>query len=198
MVEIHFSSLATCASNQVAINVSPNTNFSVRLGQAADQFGLFRVNKLKFRLLPYSGMLGDGSLAWIAGVTDTKPSTNISNLECMHSVPMATNQSVPSRWINVPTSDLRGYQPWYKTIPGSPDTAQEIPGVLNFCSANAAGVLSFEWYAQIELKDPIATGSTPEEVMLSRRLAEIRAKRVLDRERNKLLLTLSPTASVKQ
>lgn len=191
---VHSYWLQTVATNQASVSVSPNTTFSPRLGQGADQFGLFRVRSLKFRLHPYAGMLGDGSVAWIAGVTDTKPSTHISNMECMHATLMATNGSVPSNWVVVPEADLKGYQSWYKTIPGTPDTAQEIPGVLNFVSTNTSGVIAIEVRAIVVLKDPVATGSTPSEVALLKQLHDIRAARIASLERAKLLGVLAPAA----
>jgi hypothetical protein len=152
----------------------------------AEAFEFYRVEKLEFRLLP--GYALNGGLlfgaCYLGGVTDTIPSTVYDISQAVHHVLLGSAQTTPSNWCSVDARTLAGYNPWYKTIQGTPDVATEIQGNIYSQSGNASAATLLEVRGTIALKGAVPTGSTP----MERALAEMR------REKQKLLQLLSSSS----
>jgi len=161
VIAVPFSTVKTGTTNATA-NVAPS--LSSRTLSAADNFELYRVTRLRYRQHVPTGGTGQTVVAYYAGVTDTPPATNVANMEATnHNFFSGLNGSPPSRWTNVPRGQLAGYQPWYKTIVGTPDPSVEIQGILNITGSTPATIqYVVEIEGVIEFKGPVDAASTPE------------------------------------
>ncbi len=78
---------------------------------------------------------------------------------------------------------LAGYQPWYKTVVGTPDPSAEVQGTI-YINGTSTDSYSLELRGVYEFKNPVNAGSTP---------ALIR-EALLRRERERLMSILDPCA----
>ena len=142
------------------VNVSPNATLSSRSAGLADTYSLYRVLSLKFRLRRVGTLTSSQIAAYLPGVTDNPPSTISTIAEVVNSTVLAVTDTVPSSWVVVPSHDLRGMQPWYKTIVGSPDPGQETLGVIAVVGTGTE-TYALEVRGEFEFSSPVATANTP-------------------------------------
>lgn len=164
---------------------------STRVSAVGDGFELYKLVKLRFRLLPSTNpMTGVFAACFLPGVVDNPPASAATVTSCMNHAILGLTQSVPSGWVNVDKVSLQGYQPWYKTIVGTPNPAEEIQGNIFVIAATPTRVL-MEFDGVIAFKGAVDVAATPqmrreamfadEYARMSRILAEgprILAKRV--------------------
>ncbi len=124
----------------------------------ADAFELYRFTKLKFRLLP-GGTAGHVVAAYVPGVTDTAPNTITTVGSIPQHAAIGATQTTPSPWVTL-RRELQGYEPWYKTVAGTPDAAQEIQGNI-FIATSAATSFAIEIVGVCEFRGPVPLTSTP-------------------------------------
>ncbi len=162
-----------------------NPTLSGHLQTIGDTFELYRFTELWFRLqAPATANQGGGTTAaYLPGVTDTYPTTATTNLESLNGCYLSVRATVPTEWVRLNRKDLSGYQPWYKTVQGTPEVADEVQGVINFTGSSSDVVLC-EFRGVVEFKNPVNAASTP---------AERRAK-ALEMQRKKLLSILASPA----
>lgn len=186
-VPFHFLSVS---SNTRTINVSPTAGLSPRLSAIADDFDEYRFIELRFRLrADRAAPTVDVTASFLPGVVDTTPATTAQNSEVLNCVMLGINETVPSNWSRVPKGVLAGMHPWYKTVAGTPETAEEVQGMLCIVSGAAeSNVLEIEGVC--EFRSAISASNTP----LERALAARR------REKQRLvnLLTLGDAPTVLQ
>ncbi len=144
------------------ISLDPTTLGGSRGAELADVFALYRVIKLKFRII---SRVTTSTIAvaacYIPGVTDTFPSTPANVSTIPGSIYLSLVSGNPSGWCNVPKSQLASYETWYKTIAGTTDVAQEIQG--NICvAANSAATVDIQILALYQFRGPVPIGSTPQ------------------------------------
>ncbi len=151
-----------------------------RVATIADGFDLFKVTKLKYRLLPGSTITVSQSAAYYPGVTDTTPASVNAISQNPTMTYLALRQTVPSGWAEVPKADLHGYQTWYKTIAGSTDAGDEAPGNI-YIAGTGTETFVIEIHGEFHFRGSTDTGSTPQE----------RLRRLQIRERERLLALLS-------
>jgi len=146
-----------------------------RMLTEADAWAHFRIKKLKFRLLPQTGMAGQVTVAgFVGGNQDSTPATAATVVELIPSCVLAQDATVPTEWVNVPKTDLSGPLPWYKSVVGNADATEESPGQL--CIAGTGtDVYILEIRGLIEFKTSVATANTPAEIALR---AKLRSERV--------------------
>jgi len=174
-IAFHFQSNNTGAS-AYTLAIQP-AGMGTRVSGIADSFELYRVTALKFRLLPSATVSGTvrpttSAAGWYAGVTDTVPSTVTSIAENTESVLLAVWATVPTEWCRVGKVSLAGYCPWYKTIQGTPDVAEEIQGNI-YVAAGSTDSYVIEVRGVIEFKGPVNPSSTP----MARQMAEMRKEK---------------------
>lgn len=152
--------VATLSSGAASINVSPNSTISARSATVADTYSLYRMKSFRFRLHRASTLSSAQVACYVPGIADIPPSTLSNAAEVLYHVMMMPVYTIPSKWCHVPLSELRGYQPWYKTIVGTPDPAAEILGVLAI-AGSGSDTYSLEIAGCFEFKSPIASANTP-------------------------------------
>jgi len=140
---------------------------TTRLAAIADDFDEYRFTELRFRLTP--GSAGSPAACYLPGIVDTPPTTLATICECIESVFLGTASTTPTKWCRVPKAVLAGMHTWYKTIPGTPASSEELQGgVYVFAAANVfveiAGVCEFA--------AAVTAGNTPIERALASRRRE--------------------------
>ncbi len=139
----------------------------------ADGYELYRFTKLKFRLIDTVNAYL--AAAYFPGVTDTAPTSETQICANPQHTFLGVNQTVPSGWVTL-GKELRGYEPWYKTIAGTPDPAQEIQGNIFITASSSTVAFHIQIKGVIEFRGPVPTGSTPamrREAMLKKEYARI-------------------------
>jgi hypothetical protein len=144
------------ASTTAATPLQPST-FS-RVGAIADAYDLFRVTKLRFRILPNAAV---ASLGWYPGINDTAPANTANFGENVYATIISASATAPSPWVDVPPAALRGMFAWYKSVPGTLDPSEETQGNIYNLSTAAAGTHLYEVEGIFEFKGPVNTGATP-------------------------------------
>ncbi len=196
----HFHGLATVALVAGANNLAFNPAVTTRLASIGDAYQLYRLVRLRFRLqLPDSAPTAAQAAAWATGIVDTPPTTAAQAMEIVNSCYLSIRSTVPSQWVEVPPTDLRGPFPWYKTVQGTPDTSEEIVGYV-FLTGSGTNSVLLEFEGDMQFKEGIAPANTPAAVELRRRLREEQAQRLVAKERANVLAlisnsTLAPSAA---
>ncbi len=175
VVKIPFQSLISVAGAASAqVNVSPNATLSPHLAAIADAYDEYRFISLRYRIHPPPAANADAQvLSYYPGIVDTPPATNLNNSESTFASCRGQGSTVPSEWQAVPKATLAGMHVWYKTVPGTPESAEEVQGILAMTGAIGSQYL-IEVRGAVEFKAPINTGSTPAERVLAARLREKR------------------------
>lgn len=191
---LHFKFLNTGAmsSGLATIPVAPVNALSPRAAIEADSWALYRLKQLRFRLRRVGTITSLHVAAFIAGVTDASPTASALS-ECIPRTILYATDSVPSDWTRVPAADLVGYQPWYKTVAGSPSTDVEVLGNI-FIAGTTTESYAIEIEGVLEFRDGVPAGATPMPLM---RQVQVQAKRekFIAAERARLLGLLSASAA---
>jgi len=177
------------------LNANP-AGLSSRATVEADAWAEFRVTRLSFRLHPESSTASSSGQAvgYIGGIQDTTPSTVAQVGELIPSTYIGADATVPSEWVHVSRQDLSGPFPWYKTVAGTTDTPEELPGQIYVCG-NTTDAYCIEIRGVFEFKVAVATANTPLAIAARKQLREERALAARARERTALLSLLAPTPS---
>ncbi len=182
----------TTTTTTGSLNFTP-ANISTRLTTLADVWELFRIDKMRFRLVPQTtGSTTTGvGVAWIPDIVDTIPATLAAQQAFINSTfglcPSggALYQVSKFDWVNIPVQDLRGALPWYKAVEGSPAVWLECPGLFSLVCAGSGAAITI--YIEVEgvltFKGAADPGSTPYE----------RALRQVAAEKKRLLAILAST-----
>ncbi len=127
----------TTTTTTGSLNFTP-ANVSTRLTTLADVWELFRIDRMRFRLVPQpvGGSATGVGVAWIPDIVDTIPATLAAQQSFINSTVAYVNagliiQTSKFDWVNIPVQDLRGALPWYKAVEGSPATWLECPGLFS-------------------------------------------------------------------
>lgn len=186
MVQIPFHSFedaAALVAGASTITVFPGS--FTRVNAVADTYALYRVVDLRYRLIPNSTITSAQTASFLPGITDTVPTSKVNNMEALNACVLAVRQTCPTEWVVLNKKDLQGYQPWYKTVVGTPDTAVEIVGNI-YVIGTGTETYSMEIRGIFEFKNPVNPSSTP---ML------VKQKQLLkEKERILKILSTSDTA----
>jgi hypothetical protein len=179
----------TLTAGAATIPISPNSTLCTRLVTLADTFEQYRMIDLKYRMHRAAATVVNVQAAgFIAGVTDTAPSSVLTVAETGNATILGGQSTIPSDWLHVPRQVLAGQLPFYKTVVGSPDTLEEIQGNL-YVVGNATDAYHVEIRGAIEFKQPVDPANTPS--------LAVRATNLLDKEkarRQRLVDLASDTA----
>ncbi len=177
-------------ANTAQLTPSLTTISPSRLATESDGFAHYRIAKYKFRILvPPTAPSGSSTMAFVGGVQDTAPGSQLQAMEEMPCAILLARQTVHSDWVNVPKAILQGPFPWYKTVAGSADTTEETPGYLAFNGTGTEGVY-FEVKGVYEFKTPVATANTPVALALLAKIRKERRDAIVRRARERLLGTI--------
>lgn len=131
--------------------VTPNSALLTGLNEVADQFDLFRCSELEYRIHPMDPT--DTNLQVLSYYPDIDIQTQ--TVAQASESPMAAVQTpfcgVPSAWIHVPKSQLKGMLDWYKCNPDagaaefeSQGTIQAVGGLSDVMTVEVRGVILFK------------------------------------------------------
>lgn len=149
--------------------------------QIADQFELWQLRSLRYRIIPGGTITGNQAAAYIPGIVDNFASADVSTLsQVPFTAILGTRQTNPTPWISVPRSQLSSYASWYKTVQGTPDTDLEFQGYL-YLAGTGSDVLWLDMETTIALKNKVAQGLTP----------QLRRDQAMISERDRLLKILN-------
>ena len=174
-----FRTVATIATAlniaTVPLNAAGLGTGATRFAAMLDLYGLYRLLKFRFRIVKSTAELQ--ALAVVSEYQDSTASTVALMNEAICSQVYAAAETVRLPFVEVPRQIIAGALPWYKSIPGSIDSWEEIPAsLLAFTTAATGSVLiELEWVA--EFKDQIPPANTPE-LRLSRQKAALDAERL--------------------
>ncbi len=149
----------TLAAGLGTIVLSPSSGFSPRLQSVGDNYQLYRVKNLRFRL-PYQGAANSCAVGFVPDFVDTPPSTIALVGELMHRVYWPSGQTVPTEWQPVGQEDLHGALPWYKCMGGSPTSWEEQVGCLYIVGTGTQQVIT-EIEGTYEFKGSLDAANTP-------------------------------------
>lgn len=179
--------VANLASGLYNTDVYPG--FAADLLAIADVYQFYRFSSLSYRLMPAQGSMlpaGAQTAVFIPGVVDTPSGGQQSSLaQLRHHVTLTPRCTVPTRWARLPRSVLMSYQPWFKTIAGTPSADTEYQGKL-FIAGNGTDSFHCEIKGVCEFRQLVVAGMTP---MLSYDQRMLREK-----QRLLSILSFSPTS----
>jgi len=148
---------ATTVSGVTGIATIPVNPQSTQLGDLDDvgnQFDLFRVAKLKYRLHPMDPANLVGALAYVPDIdVQTATATQLSGSPI--AAVMTPFSGVPSPWITVPPSQLKGMLDWYKCVADAGAAEFESQGTI-YLACGLGDVLYWEVRGIMEFKNPVS------------------------------------------
>lgn len=183
MAHVRLYTEASFSSGGATIAINP-ASFP-QAAQIADTYAMYRVVKLRYRLHRTTTTSSTQVAVYVPGVTDNPPLTVSVAALVAHAAILPLTATVPTPWKNVPSNVLKSYMPWFKTILGSPDPAEETQGNI-FLRGITSDQYGIEIDAIFAFREPISTSVTPME----------RGKIECAREKERILRvlgTLAPT-----
>jgi len=184
-MKVKYLDNVTLAAGINNIAVTPASFLSAN--QCRETYAFYRFKALRYRIHPNATITANQGAVFIAGVTDTAPSSMSEMQAVPHSTYLPIRQTVPSAWGKVPAEALKSYVPWFKTVVGTPDLDTETQGVI-FLRGTGAETLALEVDATVQFRGQVVPGATPAE----------RGALEVKKERERLLAVLStgrPTSS---
>ncbi len=158
-------------SGLLTLSVSPL--LTPRLTSLADDFDEYRFTKLSFRILPKTSVTDLQCASFTPGIVDTAPALISAQSETIQSIVKGIGQTCPTDWVHVPQGVLHGMHSWYKSVAGTPESAEEVQGQLFVrTSAGDTTAVLVEIRGVCEFRAAIDTGSTPLDRALARRRRE--------------------------
>ncbi len=165
-VPFRFIYVGTLVAGVVNSGLRPDV-LSTSLSSISDAYELYRLNKLKFRILPVTSSTGPQAVGVVTSFPNTIPASLAQISELIDGVQWggAATETQPTRWISVRKQVLAGPQSWYHTRAGTYDVTETI-----CCTLCAAGtgtqVVNVELLGEFEFKDIAATANTPKALPL--------------------------------
>ncbi len=184
-VPVHRVALTTLAAGAGSLQCAP-AQMSTRANAIADDFAEYRIVSLKYRLHPNGTRTAMQGLCYIPGVTDTAPATLSAISETMDTIFLGVSATTPTAWHSVGLPELKGYNVWYKTVAGTPETATEQPGSVYMIGAGTE-VVAWEFFCVFEFRGGVDNSVTP----------AVRAFKAQVAEKQRLLRILSTPDTMK-
>ena len=161
----------TAITTSTQLTVTPA--LTPRLTAIGDDFDEYRFEKLRFRMRDHGAATGYQLGAFYPGVIDTPPTTLAGITENLTCVLIATGETVPSQWSDVPKGVLSGMHMWYKTVAGTTELAEEQQGILALVETSAqATAVTIELEGVCVFRCGVAAGQTPLDRALAARRRE--------------------------
>lgn len=157
-VAFHTAGISTLsgATGNGLFPLNPQGTAMGGVADVADQFDLFRVSKLEYRIHPMDPT--DTVFQTCQFVPDVDVQT-ITSAQAAHS-PLAAVQTpfcgVPSPWIRVPRSQLKGMLDWYKCTADAGAAEFESQGTI-ILTGGLSDNLSYEFRGVVLFKNPVSS-----------------------------------------
>jgi len=136
--------------------VNPQSGQLGALASVGDQFDLFRCTNLKYRLHPMDpAYTTQQAMAYIPDV-DVQTATVSQLSESPSAVPQTAFSGVPSSWMRVPPSQLKGMLDWYKCQPDAGAAEFESQGVI-YLAGGLGDSVTWEIRGTMQFKNPVST-----------------------------------------
>ncbi len=161
-VRVHIRTFVETALTAGISTIQVSPALCAQAGQYADAFQMYKVVALRYRLHRTTTLTAFQAAVFLPGVTDNPPATNTTAASIPHACIITPTATIPTRWISIPSRDLRSYMSWYKTIVGSPTAAEEIQGNI-YIRGGGTDFYALEIDAIMIFRDSVPTGVTPEE-----------------------------------
>lgn len=140
----------------VQFPVNPNGNLLAGLNEVADQFDLFRVTRLSYRIHPMDPSDTVNQVAAYYPDIDIQTQSIAQASESPVAAVQTRFCGVPSPWIHVPASQLRGMIDWYKCTADSGAAEFESQGMVQ-CLGGLSDVLVLEVRGICQFKNPVSS-----------------------------------------
>lgn len=154
----------TLASGSNIVQLTPQGLNSVNLGSLSDTFGMYRFEKLQFRLLP--GSNNDFYVSYYNELSDVPGATISGQGYIPYSQLQTSSMSMPSKF-NVPKAMLVGdnANKYWRTrassaTPETSDPWQQVQGCVNFIAQAAFSCYVFVKYV-VRFVNALTTAMTP-------------------------------------
>jgi len=134
--------------------VSPRTTQLGALSNPGEAFDLFRFTRLAYRIHPMDPTNGDSQALCYVPDIDVQAVTVPSLSDSPIAVVTTPFTGVPSRWVNVPRSQLKGMLDWYKCQADAGAAEFESQGIL-IVSAGLSDSVLWEVMGICEFKNPV-------------------------------------------
>lgn len=143
-------------TGNAALSCSPNGGSFLGLNEIADQFDLFRFQRLRYRIHPMdpTDTVNQGAAFYPDVDIQTQTIAQLAQS------PLAAVQTpfcgVPSRWVSVPRSQLKGMLDWYKCNPDAGAAEFESQGLIQL-AGGLSDVLKLEMEGVVLFKNPVSS-----------------------------------------
>lgn len=143
-------------TGNATFSITPNSGLLSGLNEVADQFDLFRCSELEYRIHPMDPT--DTTLQVLSFYPDVDIQTQ-TPAQASES-PLAAVQTpfsgVPSQWIRVPRSQLKGMLDWYKCTADAGAAEFESQGLIQLVGG-LSDVMTIEVRGVILFKNPVSS-----------------------------------------
>jgi hypothetical protein len=156
-----------------------NNGLMGALAEVGDQFDLFKVIQLEYRIHPMDPADTTEQVVCFYPDVDIQTQTPAQAAQS----PLAAVQTpfcgVPSAWMRVPRSQLNGMLDWYKCTPDSGSAEFELQGIVQICGG-LSDVCRYEFRGVVLFKNPVSSS--------------LQAERAIDRAvKSGLVVRVPPT-----
>jgi len=157
---VAFHALVTATLSGVTgtatIGMSPNNSNLSGLNEIADQFDLYRFVRLKYRIHPMDPTDTTNQVMSYYPDPDIQTQTTSQAAESPLAAVITPFCGVPSRWMNVPASQLKGLLDWYKCTADGGATEFEIQGLIQLVGG-LSDTIRVEVEGVIHFKNPVSS-----------------------------------------
>lgn len=161
-VAVHCRLYSEAALSSATATIAMNPASFPQAAQIADTYAMYKIKKLRYRLYRTTTTNSTQVAVYIPGVTDNPPATITVAGLIPHAAILPLTATVPTAWKTVPGNVLQSYMPWFKTIVGSPDPAEETQGNI-YLRGSGVDQYAIEIDAVFLFREPISTSVTPAE-----------------------------------
>jgi len=137
-------------------NVGPQSTMCPGLNEISDQFDLFRVARLMYRVHPMDPTYTTNQGACFYPDVDIQVQTIAQLSESPIAAVQTPFTGVPSRWVNVPRAALKGMLDWYKCTPDAGSTEFEGQGTMQY-AGGLAEIVRVEYMGVFHFKNPVSS-----------------------------------------
>lgn len=143
-------------TGNATVSCSPQGSAFAGLNDIADQFDLFRFKSLRYRLHPMdpTDTVNQG-MSFYPDV-DIQTQTIAQLSQSPIAAVITPFCGVPSRWVRVPRSQLKGMLDWYKCTQDAGSTEFEFQGLIQI-AGNLSGVVRYEVEGVMLFKNPVSS-----------------------------------------
>jgi len=164
-------------------SVNPQNNGMMgALAEVADQFDLFKVSDLEYRIHPMDPTNTANQAVCYYPDVDIQTQTVAQAAQSPIAAVQTPFCGVPSAWMRVPRSQLKGMLDWYKCTPDAGAAEFELQGIVQIVGG-LSEVCTYEFRGIVLFKNPVSSS--------------LMAERAIDRAVKSGLVFRVPSSPVK-